>query len=47
MKTDNSTNQFNQVAHDLTEIRKALKQFTPQLKAIEEKKGQSVKMLFE
>ena len=36
-----------EVAHDLAEIPKALKQFTPWLKAVAEKKGQSVKMLFQ
>ena len=36
-----------EVAHDLTEIRKALKQFfAPGLKVVEGKKGLSIKMLF-
>ena len=34
-----------EVAHDLTKISKDLKQLTPRLKAIKEKKGQSVEML--
>lgn len=35
-----------EVANDLTEIRKALKQFVPRLSAVEEKNGNSIKMLF-
>ena len=32
-----------EIAHDLTEIRKTLKQFTPRLKAVEEKKDSQLK----
>ena len=36
-----------EIAHDLTELRKALKQFfAPRLKTAEGKKGLSIKMLF-
>ena len=35
-----------EVANDVPEIRKALKQFIPRLTAVNEKKGECIKMLF-
>ena len=37
---------WNICANDLVPIRKAIKQFVPRMKAVEEKKGQCIKMLF-
>ena len=37
---------WSEVAGDVPEIRKALKQFTPRLKAVHESKGDCIKMLF-
>ena len=37
---------WNEVAKDTDEIRKAMKQFVPRLKAVEEKRGYSIKTVF-
>ena len=38
---------WSEVAQDLPEIRKALKQFAPRLACVEEKSGECIKMIFE
>ena len=37
---------WSEVAQDLPEIRKALKQFVPRLASVEEKSGECIKMIF-
>ena len=37
---------WNECATDIEKIRKVIHQFVPRLKAVHEKKGRSIKMLF-
>ena len=37
---------WSEVAQDLPEIRKALKQFVPRLACVEEKSGECIEMIF-